>query len=526
MTRRACISMGPGDCYNVMMSDHQLTPGAQRVLAEVQRRIQKEPSLESPFATLLMALLEDEGHAAELLREVGLEPGRFESVSQAGEFPAEEFREWRRVLVLRADRFAIGQFEQESTGTEHLLLAAIELDPGVAALLAERGLSREELFARFQPHHPGLSGPDESLAPLRAAGQGSLDESSLFRILDASANRCREGLRVVEDFVRFDLDDELLSRELKELRHLLTNTLIGLGQGRWIPCRDTEHDVGTRGQLASERFRGSLLDVVRAGCKRVEEALRSLEEYGKLLDAELSERLTGCRYRFYTVEKGIEAIHRGRDRLQNCFLYLLVTDAHCRYGAETTIRNAVTAGVDIVQVREKTWSDRQLVDFCRKVRDWTAEAGALLIINDRPDIAAVVGADGVHLGQDDLSVVEARKVLGARGLIGVSTHRIEDVREALFSGADYLGVGPVFPSRTKPFESFPGLEYVRQVSANTVIPWFAIGGITRENIAEVRAAGATRVAVSSAICAAAHPRGVARELREACVRIPGESSAT
>jgi thiamine-phosphate pyrophosphorylase len=337
-----------------------------------------------------------------------------------------------------------------------------------------------------------------------------LSEYSLFRILDAAANRCREGLRAVEDYARMHLNDAGISFEIKEIRHILAAVLNQMGQSNWVRGRDTLHDVGTQSTLDSEQFRGTLQDVLRANLKRVEESLRSLEEYGKILKTDRCEVLARCRYRMYTVEKMLETVLSARERLRDRRLCLLVAAAACRRGLEVVVRESVAAGVDLVQVREKNLGDCQLVEELNNVRVWTAEAGALLIVNDRPDLAAVVGADGVHLGQDDLPVHEARRILPNQ-LIGRSTHSSEQASAAMLAGADYLGVGPVFPSRTKEFSQLAGLDYVQKIAKGTAIPWFAIGGITLENLSQVRAAGATRIAVSREICAAEDPGQIARE---------------
>ena len=136
----------------------------------------------------------------------------------------------------------------------------------------------------------------------------------------------------------------------------------------------------------------------------------------------------------------------------------------------------------------------------------------LFIVNDRPDVARLAEADGVHLGQDDLPVKEARRILGPDALIGVSTHNIEQVRQAVRDGASYLGVGPTFPSRTKKFTEFPGLDFVRAATAETTLPAFVIGGVNLETVGEAAAAGARRAAVSQVVCQAADPRAVAAAL--------------
>jgi thiamine-phosphate pyrophosphorylase len=167
----------------------------------------------------------------------------------------------------------------------------------------------------------------------------------------------------------------------------------------------------------------------------------------------------------------------------------------------------------VIQLREKRLADRELVALGRRVRDWTCEAGALFIMNDRPDIARLSDADGLHVGQEDLNVADARHILGPRPLVGVSTHSIEQARQAVLDGADYIGVGPTFPSRTKGFTEFPALDLVRQVHAEIRLPTFAIGGVDLDHLDEVLSAGAHRVAVSSAVCGCDDPRAVAARFR-------------
>lgn len=336
-----------------------------------------------------------------------------------------------------------------------------------------------------------------------------------FRILDAAANRAGEGLRVVEDFARFGLNDSHLSRLLKECRHELASTLAALPESSRLAARDTLGDVGTSIGTASEYQRGSAIDVARASFKRVQEALRTLEEFGKLIDsdaASLARRIEQLRYRLYTAEKAVLRTQFSRERLFDQRLYLLVTASSCVAGCETVVRAALAAGVKIVQVREKTMPDRELVEHARRLRVWTREADSLLIVNDRPDIAVLAEADGVHVGQDELSVRDARRIVGPDRLVGVSTHTIEQARQAVLDGADYLGVGPTFPSGTKSFEAFAGLEFVRQVASEITLPWFAIGGIDANNLADVLSAGASRIAVSGTILTATDPLRVASGL--------------
>ena len=172
----------------------------------------------------------------------------------------------------------------------------------------------------------------------------------------------------------------------------------------------------------------------------------------------------------------------------------------------------------MIQLRDKHLGDRELLARARLLRATTRETGTLCVINDRPDLAALAAADGVHVGQLDASVKDARRILGPEALVGVSTHSIEQARQAVLDGANYIGVGPTFPSCTKAFEQFPGVELLRAVAAEIRLPAFAIGGICRENLAEVLAAGFTRVAVGAAVTSADDPARAVRELLAGMMR--------
>jgi thiamine-phosphate pyrophosphorylase len=326
------------------------------------------------------------------------------------------------------------------------------------------------------------------------------------RVLDACANRAREALRVIEDYCRFVLDDALLSKELKELRHDLTEALAAVSATGVLQARETLHDVGTSLTTAAEQQRHSLRAVVQANLKRLEEALRSLEEFGKLHDPALGNTLEGLRYRSYTLEKAIVLGTSARQRLADARLYVLVTGSGCAAALDWTIQEAAAGGAQIIQLREKSLPDRELAERARQVRRWTRQAGVLFIVNDRPDIARLVEADGVHLGQEDLTVRDARRLVGPDALVGVSTHNLDQVRQALLDGASYIGVGPTFPSGTKSFAELAGLEFVRQVAETTSLPAFVLGGVNLDNLPAALAAGARRVAVSQAICRADDPR--------------------
>jgi len=488
-----------------------LSAGAQRVR---DRLFQKDPCTEFD---LLEALWFDESRAHEFLKVAGLSASHLTEGPQLVTRPAPS--PWPLQEFLHgAQRFTVSEGRDQEIRTEHLLMSALEF-PSFVELLQLLSLDSAELRQKLHSPLEAAVTPIESGIQLRPAAMNPRGPVDVSRILDASANRCREGLRVVEDYARMILNDAHLSRQIKETRHALAPLLSHLRLDEAIQARDTEHDVGTSIHTAFEMARPSAWSVAVANIKRVQESLRTLEEYGKTVNSMASAGIGALRYRFYTIEKALFATQGAVERLRDCQLYLLVTDEMCPKGVGPVVKAALRGGVDVVQLREKGMPDRRRLETAKWIRQWTAEAGALFMMNDRPDLACLADADGVHVGQGDLSVHEARKIIGGNKLVGVSTHAIEQARQAVLDGADYLGVGPIFASRTKTFEEFAGLNYVAQVAAEVSLPAFGIGGIGIDNIEQVLAAGARRVAVSSEICQAESPERVAAQLKEALLLI-------
>ncbi len=203
-----------------------------------------------------------------------------------------------------------------------------------------------------------------------------------------------------------------------------------------------------------------------------------------------------------------------RDRLNEAALYALIDGGESPMAFADLSEQLVAAGVDVLQLRDKTLGDRLLVQRARLLREQTRNSNTLFVMNDRPDIAVLSDADGVHVGQDDLSVADVRAIVGPDRLVGVSTHTLDQALAAAAESADYIGVGPVFPSSTKRFDEFPGLELLRLTRVKVTLPMFAIGGITIENVQQVLDAGFHRIAVSGAITKAAEPALAARRLLE------------
>ncbi|HEX6962415.1 MAG TPA: thiamine phosphate synthase [Lacipirellula sp.] len=360
-------------------------------------------------------------------------------------------------------------------------------------------------------------------------------DRTTLRILDAALNRASEGLRVVEDYVRFALDDGHLTELLKQLRHDLGAAGATLPWSDRHLARDTQQDVGTEVTTSSEAQRADAWGVCVASLERLKQSLRSLEEYAKVETPQLAASFEAIRYRLYTIEAAIGRTMDACERLSEARLYVLIDGRQSESEFVRLVESLLAGCVDSIQLRDKKLTERELVARARLLvelarraapsspdlaRSGLAPEGAakrrpLVIINDRPDIAAIVDADGVHLGQHDMSVKDARAIGGPRKLIGVSTHSLQQARAAVLDGANYIGVGPTFPSRTKGFDAFPGVRLLEQVSAEIRLPAFAIGGITPDNVGQVVAAGFSRVAVSSALIDADDPSEAAAALRSA-----------
>jgi thiamine-phosphate pyrophosphorylase len=334
-----------------------------------------------------------------------------------------------------------------------------------------------------------------------------------LRLLDANANRAREGLRVVEDVGRFMLDDATLAAGLKRVRHALDIALRPLA-GEALAWRDVGGDVGTTITTPTERQRASTADVARAAGKRVGEALRAIEEVLKIVDPNAAAGVERARYEFYRLEQRLLRQLDRSGRMGGVRVYVLITESICRENWQKVAAAALSGGADCLQLREPDLPADELLSRARWLVAACREAGAVSIVNDRPDIAVLSNADGVHVGQDDLPPAEVRKIVGPDRLVGVSTHGIEQAQAAVAAGADYLGVGPMFPSATKPRDILPGPAYAKQAAA-LQCPTVAIGGITLANVAEVVATGVTAVAVTACVCGSDDPAAAVRELRAA-----------
>lgn len=346
-------------------------------------------------------------------------------------------------------------------------------------------------------------------------GYGVGMNADVLRLIDANANRAREALRVVEDYARFAIDDETLCAELKQVRHRLTEAL-GPVVGEAILHRDVAGDVGTDAKTHAELVRGGTSHVVTAAGKRLGEALRVLEEFLKIDAPDRAAQVEKLRYTFYDIEQRVARTLRspGACAFASVCLYVLITESACKLPWLQTAKLAIEGGADCLQLREKDLEGGEFLSRAKQFVELCRSKNVISIINDRPDVAILSGANGVHLGQGDLPCREARKLLGQDKIIGVSTHEVAHAKQAVLDGADYIGVGPVFHSATKPRDFLPGLEYAREVAAKVrQIPSVAIAGITEWNVDEVLSTGIRAIAVTSAVTGADDPREAARKLK-------------
>lgn len=342
----------------------------------------------------------------------------------------------------------------------------------------------------------------------------SADAPGILRTLDAAFQRLTEGLRSVEDPTRFHLQNQVLAghwqglrRKSGKLRQQLETKV-----GSLAPYRDLGGDplleASGMGKHASVR------NMLLANLSRCRESARSIEELLRLIDADLSRAMQEIRYGIYAQQQVMEGLlQRGRT-LEDRRLYVLVTESLCRGDLYETTAAALRGGASIVQLREKERPSGELLEIARKLRELTLEHDAVFLINDDVTVASLSGADGVHLGQQDLAPREARKILGPDAIIGLSTHCREQAAAAAPLGADYIGVGPIHETQTKEHREAVGPGYIRVAREATPLPGYAIGRVDHTTIDRVMAAGADRVAVCTGIIAQEDPEAATRHLIE------------
>jgi thiamine-phosphate pyrophosphorylase len=343
-----------------------------------------------------------------------------------------------------------------------------------------------------------------------------MPDSGLLRIVDENLDRLAEGLRVMEDLSRMLLNNTELTARLKELRHNLVRADLDFNL-RLLEARQSDLDVGEKLEVAGESRTQSLALIALSNARRAQEALRVLEDLAKLpeLCAQLdSGRFKSARFVLYTLEKDLIGRLTRREkagRIQGLYVIIDTPYLGQRDPLEVT-RQVLEAGVKVIQLRAKNADKRRLLELAEKIGALCRQYGALFILNDYLDIALAVKADGLHIGQEDLPAGTARRLLPFDAILGVSAATAEEVRAAEAAGADYLGVGAIFPTDTKERIAAIGTARLAEIRAATGLPLAAIGGINSDNISQVMRAGADSACLISAVLGAPDPQEAARQL--------------
>ena len=335
-----------------------------------------------------------------------------------------------------------------------------------------------------------------------------------LRIIDANINRAGEGLRFLEEVARFLLDDAALSQQLKDMRHETLRVDSAIHQ-KILQFRNSESDVGVNAEVPVDDKQREIPTAVTANARRVEESLRVLEELAKIPDIQLNpETFEHARFQLYTIEKTLVFRLLRRDKIQNLTGLYLILDTEATKGRPHTeiAKQAIRGGAKVIQLRDKVSHKKDLLPATKELRKLCAAHNVLFIINDHLDLALAVNADGLHLGQKDLPLDEARKLLPIDKILGGSARTVDQARQAQSSGADYIGIGSMYPTTSKDGAEVIGLERLRQIKQVVTVPLVAIGGINIDNAAQVMAAGADAAAVISAVLGSADTEKAAREI--------------
>jgi len=330
-------------------------------------------------------------------------------------------------------------------------------------------------------------------------------DSGLYRLLDANADRAAEALRVAGDIARFVLDDPGLASTWRTMRGELWEILSSFPalQQRAVDNRDSAGDIGRNFKTGRH---ADLLHLARANIHRAEESFRVLEEACRCADLSAVPRFARLRYQCYELEPAMLARLEqwSLERKLDFHLYVVLGREFSkgRDFFEVT-EKAIAGGAGCIQLRDKEMPKRELLAWACRLRDLTRERGVTFILNDHLDIALAAGADGVHLGQDDFPIPDARRVAGPHFIIGASTHSVDQAQKAVEDGASYINIGPIFPTGTKKGAVAPvGPDLITEVTRVVSLPFTVMGGIKLDNVDEVLRRGARRIAVVTAVVAA------------------------
>ncbi len=364
-----------------------------------------------------------------------------------------------------------------------------------------------------------------------------MNELKVLQIIDANLNRLREGLRVIQDYFRYTQSFQMLFKKVRMLTHHSGNLEKKLRK-KLSPkislARDLSHDAGK----PSDRFvkykisqsetskmrKPKTGEIISANFKRAQEAGRNLEEYLKILGLQNeSEAYRKVRFNLYEIEESYikenfenRESERRRKNLERALEHLPICLV---ISEENTLKRTplelalafYRMGGRLVQVRLKGLSDKRIVEFTRELKDKLP--ASIVIVNDRVDVALIGNADGVHLGDEDISTKDARKI-ACELIIGKTVRNVDGALREVNSGVDYLGVGSVYQSKTKPHSKVIGLSQLRRIVKAVNTPVIAIGGINEGNFDKVLKAGASGIAVISAMAEPSESRKFLRMVKD------------
>ncbi len=337
-----------------------------------------------------------------------------------------------------------------------------------------------------------------------------------LRIIDANLNRISEGLRVLEDIARLLLNDRALTKQLKTMRHELVRSDWSFNQ-QLLQARNSESDVGINIEVPGEEKERELPVIAVANARRVQESLRTMEELTKIpggiprLD---SEKFKQARFNLYSIEQALLSRLLRQDKTKQISGLYVIIDTQALKGRShvEAATQAILGGAKTIQLRDKLLSKKELLPIAQNLKKLCAEHNVLFIINDYLDLVLAADADGLHLGQGDLPIKIARKLLPIDKITGISATTVDQAVAAESEGADYIAVGSISPTPSKETAKVVGLDRLSQIRQAVTLPLVAIGGITRDNVREVITAGANSVAIISAILQAEDIEAAARQI--------------
>ncbi len=345
----------------------------------------------------------------------------------------------------------------------------------------------------------------------------------VLRIIDANLNRASEGLRLLEDVARFILNDAGLSQQLRAMRHSLVEETKSLSV-KLLSQRDSEHDVGVTltqpflfGGKGLAKAQQDLPSIITANAKRVAESLRVIEELAKLPETSPmlnSVKFEQLRFSLYTLEQQLTSRILRQDKVKQLAGLYVVLDKQALAGRNELeiAEQVIQGGAKVIQLRDKQSSKAELLPIAQKLKALCDKSDILFMINDYLDLVLAVGADGLHIGQEDLPLPIIRLALPIDKIVGCSVNKVSQAIKAQNEGADYIAVGSIFPTPTKKDATVVGVNRLKQIRQAVSSPLVAIGGINEGNIDEVMAAGADSVAVISAVLGKEDVKGAVQRL--------------